>query len=394
MPRRPLFATQYKRPTSSRKITAEGAQKHQNYLDGLKQDAEFYCVEHMTSALIPHSVLFKIIHKLKSGNNCFTLSEKNYLQREDLVSLRKLIDGEIDFDTYKQEAINDRMQYEMRLEAERMQQANIQKLKLIEAEKLQQQLREERLAREKEKLERQKRLESNPKYMQRQREKALFTQYDIYYSDLSKNNWGKLIHILQALDSNQRLSPDDAVWLVSEGSQFFSGKVKIKFYRTEADFYLRNYQKNQDLWSAINASSALRKAEASKEAEILLEGIKIEHITNKKLISAYLTTLGGVKRDEKKATIAIELATKAHENIPEDYRPCTLLGAVHMETGGYELGYEWYSKAKKRGAPERAINDDLKKILKKLNSVQQQKMIDTLIAKDDESYLWLKQFHY
>ena len=92
MPRRPLFATQYKRPTSSRKITAEGAQKHQNYLDGLKQDAEFYCVEHMKSALIPHSVLFKIIHKLKSGNNYFTLSEKNYLQREDLLSLRKLID--------------------------------------------------------------------------------------------------------------------------------------------------------------------------------------------------------------------------------------------------------------------------------------------------------------
>ena len=122
------------------------------YLYILKQDAEFYCVEYMKSALIPHSVLFKIIQKLKSGSNSFTLSEKSYLQRENLVYLLKLIDGELDFDTYKLEAINDRMQYEMRLETERIQQENIQKLRLIEAEKLQQQLRKERLVREKEKL--------------------------------------------------------------------------------------------------------------------------------------------------------------------------------------------------------------------------------------------------
>ena len=92
--------------------------------------------------------------------------------------------------------------------------------------------------------------------------------------------------------------------------------------------------------------------------------------------------------------MAIELAVKAHENTPEDYRPCTLLGAVYMETGTYELGHEWYTKAKDRGAPERAINNDLKHILKKLDSVQRQKMIDTLIAKDKKSYQWLRQFHY
>ena len=189
------------------------------------------------------------------------------------------------------------------------------------------------------------------------------------------------------------MSQNETVWLASEGRQFFSGAVKVKFYRTEADFYLQDYQKNKDLWSAINASSNLRKAEASKEAEMLLEGIKIEHITNKKLISAYLTTLGGVKRDEKKATIAIELATKAHEKTPEDYRPCTLLGAVYMENGIYELGHEWYAKAKKRGAPDWTINNDLKKILKKLDTVQRRKMIDNLIAKDGEFYQWLRQFH-
>ena len=393
MSRRPLMSTQFRRPISGRKITAEGAQNHQNYLDGLKQDAEFYCVEYMKSALIPHSVLFKIIQKLKSGNNSFTLSEKSYLQRENLVCLLKLIDGELDFDTYKLEAINDRMQYEMRLEAERIQQENIQKLRLIEAEKLQQQLCKERLVREKEKLERKKRLEANPRYIQREREKALFSRFGIRYNDLSKNSWGKLICILQALDSNQRLSQNETVWLASEGRQFFSGAVKVKFYRTEADFYLQDYQKNKDLWSAINASSNLRKAEASKEAEMLLEGIEIEHITNKKLISAYLTTLGGVKRDEKKATIAIELATKAHEKTPEDYRPCTLLGAVYMENGIYELGHEWYAKAKKRGAPDWTINNDLKKILKKLDTVQRRKMIDNLIAKDGEFYQWLRQFH-
>ena len=122
-----------------------------------------------------------------------------------------------------------------------------------------------------------------------------------------------------------------------EGRQFFTDELKIKFHRVEADFYLNEYKTTKLHWHAINASSQLRKAKASKEAEKFLENTEISLNKNKKLLSAYFTTLGGVKRDIRKVDTAIECGVKAHENNSQDYRPCTLLGAIYMENHEYTL---------------------------------------------------------
>ena len=373
------------------KVSVEDAVKHQTYLDDMRKDAVFYCVDHIESSMIPHSMLHKIIQKLKTKqNDSLTLLEKAYLVRQNLNALYSLVEGKISFNQYKKEVVNDRIKHQEHLEAERLRLEKLRELELIQLKKQQEKLAQERKVREQAERERRKKLESDPKYIERQKEKNLIKKYDIYLYDIVDKHRSKLINILKLLDNNQRLSEQDAIWLNSEGRQFFTDELKIKFHRVEADFYLNEYKTTKLHWHAINASSQLRKAKASKEAENFLENTEISLNKNKKLLSAYFTTLGGVKRDIRKVDTAIECGVKAHENNSQDYRPCTLLGAIYMENHEYTLGHDWYSKARDRGAPEKSINADLRSILLKLDKSKRVEMIASLLKKDPYLYSWLK----
>ena len=373
------------------KVSVEDAVKHQTYLDDMRKDAVFYCVDHIESSMIPHSMLHKIIQKLKTKqNDSLTLPEKAYLVRQNLNALHSLVEGKISFNQYKKEVVNDRIKHQEQLEAERLRLEKLRELELIQLKKQQEKLAQERKVREQAERERRKKLESDPKYIERQKEKNLIKKYDIYLYDIVDKHRSKLINILKLLDNNQRLSEQDAIWLNSEGRQFFTDELKIKFHRVEADFYLNEYKTTKLHWHAINASSQLRKAKASKEAENFLENTEISLNKNKKLLSAYFTTLGGVKRDIRKVDTAIECGVKAHENNSQDYRPCTLLGAIYMENHEYTLGHDWYSKARDRGAPEKSINADLRSILLKLDKSKRVEMIASLLKKDPYLYSWLK----
>ena len=373
------------------KVSVEDAVKHQTYLDDMRKDAVFYCVDHIESSMIPHSMLHKIIQKLKTKqNDSLTLPEKAYLVRQNLNALHSLVEGKISFNQYKKEVVNDRIKHQEHLEAERLRLEKLRELELIQLKKQQEKLAQERKVREQAERERRKKLESDPKYIERQKEKNLIKKYDIYLYDIVDKHRSKLINILKLLDNNQRLSEQDAIWLNSEGRQFFTDELKIKFHRVEADFYINEYKTTKLHWHAINASSQLRKAKASKEAENFLENTEISLNKNKKLLSAYFTTLGGVKRDIRKVDTAIECGVKAHEHNSQDYRPCTLLGAIYMENHEYTLGHDWYSKARDRGAPEKFINADLRSILLKLEKKNRLEMIATLLKKDSFMYGWLK----
>ena len=376
------------------KVSVEDAVKHQTYLDDMRKDAVFYCVDHIESSMIPHSMLHKIIQKLKTKqNDSLTLPEKAYLVRQNLNALHSLVEGKISFNQYKKEVVNDRIKHQEHLEAERLRLEKLRELELIQLKKQQEKLAQERKVREQAERERRKKLESDPKYIERQKEKNLIKKYDISFYDIADKHRSKLINILKLLDNNQRLSEQDAIWLNSEGRQFFTDELKIKFHRVEADFYLNEYKTTKLHWHAINASSQLRKAKASKEAEKFLENTEISLNKNKKLLSAYFTTLGGVKRDIRKVDTAIECGVKAHENNSQDYRPCTLLGAIYMENHEYTLGHDWYSKARDRGAPEKSINADLRSILLKLDKSKRVEMIASLLKKDTYLYGWLESLN-
>ncbi|MEN4983159.1 hypothetical protein [Acinetobacter modestus] len=390
MTRSRLFTKPY-RSNYRGKVSVEDAVKHQTYLDDMRKDAVFYCVDHIESSMIPHSMLHKIIQKLKiKQNDSLTLPEKAYLVRQNLNALHSLVEGKISFNQYKKEVVNDRIKHQEHLEAERLRLDKLRGLELIQLNKQQEKLAQERKVREQTERERRRKLESDPKYIERQKEKNLIKKYDIYLYDVVDKYRLRLINILKLLDNNQRLSEQDTIWLNSEGRQFFTDELKIKFHRVEADFYLNEYKTTKLHWHAINASSQLRKAKASKEAEKFLENTEISLNKNKKLLSAYFTTLGGVKRDIRKVDTAIECGVKAHENNSQDYRPCTLLGAIYMENHEYILGHDWYSKARDRGAPEKSINADLRSILLKLDKSKRVEMIDSLLKKDPYLYGWLK----
>ena len=374
------------------KVSVEDAIKHQTYLDDLRKYAVFYGVDHIESSMIPHSMLHKIIQKLKlKQNDSLTLQEKAYLVRQNLHALHSLVEGKISFNQYKKEAVNDRIKHQEHLEAERLRLEKARELELIQFKKQQEKLAQEKKVREQAERERRKKLESDPKYIERQNEKNLIKKYDIYFYEIVDKHRSKLIKILKLLDSNQRLSEQDAVWLNSEGRQYFTDELKIKFHRVEADFYINEYKTTKSHWHAINASSQLRKAKARKDAEKFLENTEISLNKNKKLLSAYFTTLGGVKRDIRKVDTAIECGVKAHENNSQDYRPCTLLGAIYMENHEYTLGHDWYNKARERGAPEKSIYADLKSILLKLDKSKRNEMIASLLKKDPYIYEWLNE---
>jgi hypothetical protein len=99
----------------------------------------------------------------------------------------------------------------------------------------------------------------------------------------------------------------------------------------------------------------------------LIDSVPLDRLKHPKVQSAMFTTRGGVMRDLGQRSVAIELGEKAHALMPKDYRPCTLLGAVHMELQHFEKGHEWYEKARVRGAPEQGIDSELRSIFQQLD---------------------------
>jgi hypothetical protein len=134
-------------------------------------------------------------------------------------------------------------------------------------------VRQEKLRQEA--IKKQKLLESDPVYIAKQKEQALLKKYEIneYISGTLPK---EISEILSKLESDIRLSQDEAVWLNTIGKRFFSSKVRHKFHRLEANHYLQEFEKNKkNIWNAINASSQLRKCQASLEAEELLEKFRL-----------------------------------------------------------------------------------------------------------------------
>ena len=231
--------------------------------------------------------------------------------------------------------------------------------------------------------------ESDPKYIARAKNRALRERYGIE-GYVGEEHFGRLMSVLRAVDAGRRIGEVDYAWLCSEGDAYFTEALKMAYHHLEAMALADEFRKQGDCWLAVNASSHFRKAGESDRADQLLGGIKLANNAPPKLRSALFTTHGGVMRDLGRWDDALRLGQDAHALTPKDYRPCTLLGAIYMETSRYDLGQLWYAKAVERGANQRDVDNDLRSIYRRASRDKKAALSAFLIGLDPQRYAWAR----
>ena len=231
--------------------------------------------------------------------------------------------------------------------------------------------------------------EKDPEYIAMIQTQALYKKYEISLTDESLRP--RMTKLLQQIDAGNRLPNEELLWLSTAAKKHFTAVLRNAYHRLEADFHADQYRRTQDPWNVVNASGHYRKCDQPNTALELIDSVPSDRLKQPKVRSAIFTTRGGVMRDLGQRSVAIELGETAHALMPKDYRPCTLLGAVHMELQNFEKGHEWYEKARERGAPENGIDSELRSIFQQLDLAGREAMRNFLLAEDSHRYQWVNE---
>jgi tetratricopeptide (TPR) repeat protein len=339
------------------------------------ETARRYCVDDLPGASLPGARLQKILDCLQCGRPVTPLSLA-FLQKQGLELLYRLAIGELPYDKFLELALAERsLRIETAMAAKLLQEAEGQARESAMFAKI-------RAAREAK--------ERDPKYIAKNNSRQLRHRYGID-DYVEPHCFDRLMGILKRVDAKKRLPQEDVVWLCSVGKDYFTEELQVAYHQLEAEFFISEFKRTGNPWNAVNASSHYRKCYRAQEADTLLATIRVDQQKSSKLRSALYTTHGGVMRDLKRWDEALRLGEKAHTLQLEDYRPCTLLGAVYTEIGHYSLGQEWYAKAIDRGATLKMINDDLRRIFFQADKDKQSEMKKFLLHVDPIRYKWVKQ---
>lgn len=213
-----------------------------------------------------------------------------------------------------------------------------------------------------------------------------FDDFDIY--DVKKNS--RVDKLLTQL-RRKPLSSDEMKWLHDIG--FCNELIEQKNHIQLAHQHYQNWKQKNMPWELVNASAAYRKGgELKKIRKTLNEQYPFNHSgKDKKLKSALLTTYGGVCRDQEDFSRGLELGYEAHKVTPLNFRPCTLLGAIYLSTGEFDLGHEWYNKAKERGFSQDAYDNDIRSVFFRASDEIKTRLKQNLIA-TGHKYEWLSKF--
>lgn len=341
--------------------------------------AHHFCVSDIPAATIPSSRLSKVLDSMYHQRPLTEMS-LGYLLEQKLTDLHQLATGQTTYETYLVAASAAQQERKHAAEAERQ---------VKEAERLAKEAEWERKykleceAAEAARIAR----ESDPKYIAKKKSQALRDKYGMGYID--PLFFPRMMAILKGVDSGNRLAENDVVWLKTEAEEYFTDELQAAYHLREAEFYAGEYRRTQGPWNAVNASSHYRKCSRPKAALELLDSAPADHPKDSKLKSALCTTRGGVMRDMGHLDEARQLGERGHELKPQDFRPCTLLGAVHMELGNYGDAHDWYAKAEQFGASERSIDADLRSIFRRVDQSRREAIKAFLLAKDPNRYRWV-----
>ena len=356
--------------------------------------ARRYFVDDLDESVAAGSPLQKILDARTKNQPC-TEDEVIYLRDNALHALAGLIQANVSWAQYKQAAAIERacrvaLVREAEADARRARE-EARRLKLEEFErKRQARLQEqERVAA----LQAQQIAEriaylKSPEYIAQQAERTMLRIFGVA-SPLEEQDRQKLWGILEKLESGMRLDGADVARLIEMKGKYGLAGALAAHHRLEADFCIAELKRTNDPWQAVNASGHLRKCNAAQEADELLGKQHPSRLKQPKLHSAVLTTHGGAKRDLGNLAAAQSMGEKAHALQPGNFRPCTLLGAVHFQQRNYELGHEWYRKAEARGASSGSIKAEIQTLLKNMTGKERGAAISELLRIDPERYGWL-----
>ena len=224
----------------------------------------------------------------------------------------------------------------------------------------------------------------------KQEARKLRQRFDIGY--IESEDYPRVMALLRQVANRQRLKAEDVAWLKTEADDCWTDALQRAFHALEAEALTKAWETSGNPWDAVNASAHWRKADEPEQALRLTEAARAQIGPNPKLHSARATTRGGAMRDLRRLDEAKALASEAHELTPSDYRPCTLLGAVHIELQDLEAGREWYAKAESLGAPPQAIDNDLRGLLMRSPPEKRQRIREYLLRHDPERFTWLRRW--
>lgn len=351
--------------------------------DKYKKLARKYYVDDITSALIPGGRLFKILKQLEEGKPISQYIQQ-YLRKNGLLAL-------LDYQQRKEIIFSAFLKNAQKEQAERRAEAEAKAIKDRKEKRLQEKARLAQLKREQKQAaatkKKKKIFESPPVNKNKEKQDQLRRKYDLSYF-IQRDFFPKVMEILRRVDSGERLSDQEIIWLSTEAEEYYTEELKEAYHRNEAVFYAGQFKKRKDPWASVNASSHYRKCNEAETADKLLQVINIDKFKNVKLKSALCTTYGGVKRDLMQWEKALALGEQAHRLTPKDFRPCTLLGAVNMEIGRHETGRSWYDKAVARGYSEKAMDNELRRIFKRAEGTDKEKLKNYLLNLDPHRYSW------
>ncbi len=328
-----------------------------------------YFVDHLPGARIPGSRLRGILERLADGERPSTL-QLAFLTDSGLLSLAGLASGELDHTSFEAAAVKE--------QAERVALAKLAAMKnAVER------------AKEAAKLEaRAAAYFNDPAVIRRNQDRDLRRRYDIGYVD--PEQFHRLMAILREFSTGSRIKTDDLVWMQHGGADCWTPALQKAHHWREAEALTILWRVTKDPWQAVTASGHWRKAAEPEKALYTTAEVKTDGLAPK-LKAALLTTQGGASRDLCRFEEAIEMGLAAHALLPRDFRPCTLLGAVHIQTGQLTVGAEWYDNVEVLGASRRSVDSELRSILASATADERCRLAAFLLKKDAMRYAWLER---
>ncbi|MBD1898330.1 hypothetical protein [Coleofasciculus sp. FACHB-129] len=197
--------------------------------------------------------------------------------------------------------------------------------------------------------------------------------------------------IMLKLEREERLAPKQVIQLIEEGRLARRGKIAIAYYRLEAIFYEKEYQRTGNKWNLPSASSNWRKADQPEKALQVTKNVDWTKIREADLKSALLVTRGAAFRDLEQLDEAETCAVQATECQPESHQPYTLRGAICYDRREYEKGDVWFEMAAERGADD--TDDEIERIVRMTKDKDKRReVVEYLLSKDPQRYAWAKSY--